>query len=319
MAIIGYHASHEQFTPSSLVRWAVLAEQASFGALNSSDHFHPWSERQGQSGFSFAWLGAAMQATSLPCGVVCAPGQRYHPAIVAQAVATLGELFPDRFWISLGSGEALNERITGEQWPPKAERNARLQECFDIIRRLLAGETVTHYGRVTVEDAKLYTRPQTPPLLLGAAVTEKTAGWMGPWADGLITVHQPIEKLKRVIDAFRQSGGEGKPLYLKVQLSYAPTEQEALAGAYDQWRTNILSSTILDDLWRVTQFDAAAQFVRPEDLKGMVHVSSSLQQHTDWIRQYIDLGFEKIILHNVNREQERFIQDFGDKVLPQLK
>lgn len=319
MAIIGYHASHEQFTPSSLLKWAVLAEQAGFGALNCSDHFHPWSERQGQSGFSFAWLGAALQATTLPCGVVCAPGQRYHPAIVAQAVATLGELFPDRFWISLGSGEALNERITGEKWPGKAERNARLQECFDIIRRLLAGETVTHYGKVTVEDAKLYTRPQTPPLLVGAAVTEKTAGWIGQWADGLITVHQPIDQLKRVIDAFRQGGGEGKPLYLKVQLSYAPTEQEALAGAYDQWRTNVLSSEILDDLWQVAQFDAAAQFVRPEDLKGMVHISASLQQHTDWIRPYIDLGFEKIILHNVNRGQERFINDFGDKVLPQLK
>jgi coenzyme F420-dependent glucose-6-phosphate dehydrogenase len=319
MAVIGYHASHEQFTPSSLVKWAMLAEQAGFGALNSSDHFHPWSERQGQSGFSFAWLGAAMQATSLPCGVVCAPGQRYHPAIVAQAVATLGELFPDRFWISLGSGEALNEKITGQKWPVKEERNARLQECFDIIRRLLAGETVTHFGRVTVEDAKLYTRPKHPPLLIGAAVSEKTAGWIGNWSDGLITVHRPIEELKRVIKAFRHSGGEGKPMYLKVQLSYAPTEEEALSGAFDQWRTNILSSEILDDLWQVAQYDGAAQFVRPEDLKSMVHVSSNPQQHIDWIKQYIDLGFEKIILHNVNRDQERFINDFGDKVLPHLK
>ena len=140
MAIIGYHASHEQFTPSSLLTYAQLAEQAGFKALNSSDHFHPWSERQGQSGFSFAWLGAALQATSLPCGVVCAPGQRYHPAIVAQAVATLGEMFPDRFFVALGSGEASNEHVTGAGWPAKPVRNARLRESADAIRALLRGE-----------------------------------------------------------------------------------------------------------------------------------------------------------------------------------
>lgn len=319
MAVIGYQASHEQFPPSSLVEWAVLAEQAGFGALNSSDHFHPWSKRQAQSGYSFAWLGAAMQATSLPCGVVCAPGQRNHPAIVAQAVATLAEMFPERFWIALGSGEALNEKITGEKWPVKEERNARLRECHDIIKRLLAGEMVTHYGRVTVQEAQLYTRPAVQPLVIGAAVSQKTAEWMGSWADGVITVHRPIEDLKKVIKAFQDNGGKGKPMYLKVQLSYAPTEEEALKGAYDQWRTNVLSPEILDDLWQVKQFDAAAQFIRPEDLKSMVHISSDLQQHRDWIQQYVDLGFERIILHNVNKEQERFIRDFGDKVLPHLK
>src|SRR5688572_6413203 len=123
--MLGYHASHEQFTPADLLRWAIMAEESGFVHLNSSDHFHPWSERQGQSGFAFAWLGAALQATKLPCGVVCAPGQRYHPAIVAQAAATLAQMFPHRFWMSLGSGEALNENITGEKWPVKEERNAR--------------------------------------------------------------------------------------------------------------------------------------------------------------------------------------------------
>src|SRR5438874_6590757 len=135
MSVIGYQASHEQFKPSQLLEWAILAEKAGFKAINSSDHFHPWSERQGQSGYAFAWLGAAMQATSLPFGVVCSPGQRNHPAIVAQAAATLNEMFPGRFWVALGSGEAINERITGEKWPAKPERNARLLECAQIIRR----------------------------------------------------------------------------------------------------------------------------------------------------------------------------------------
>lgn len=316
--MIGYHASHEQFSPSELLRYVKLAEEAGFTSVNCSDHFHPWSERQGQSGFAFAWLGAAMMNSSLPFGVVCTPGYRYHPAVVAQAAATLSEMFPHRFWISLGSGEALNERITGEKWPLKPERNERLRECSDIIRRLLSGQTVTHSGRITVEHARLYTLPATPPLVLGAAVTKETAAWMGSWADGLITVHKPFEELKEVVDAFRSNGGKGKPLYLKVQLSYAATEEEALHGAWDQWRTNIFHSSVLGDLWQVAQFDELGKFVQPEELRQMVRISSNLQQHINWIKQDMELGFERIILHNVNRQQEEFIKVFGEKVLPEV-
>lgn len=317
--MIGYQASHEQFTPSELIRFVQLAEKAGFTSVNSSDHFHPWSKRQGQSGFAFSWLGAAMQATSLPYGVVCSPGQRYHPAIVAQASATLAELFPNRFWISLGSGEALNERITGEKWPIKKERNERLKECVQVMRRLFKGENVTHHGRVMVEEAKLYTLPGVLPPLFGAAVTKETAAWLGSWADGMITVHREHEELKEVVEAFRKNGGEGKPVHLKVQLSYAHTEEEALNGAYDQWRTNIFESTVLGDMWQVEQFDAMGEYVQPQELYDMVRISSSLQQHMDWIKKDMELGFERIILHNVNRQQELFINDFGGKVLPFLK
>lgn len=318
MAQIGYQASHEQFAPSELIKYVIKAEKAGFQAINSSDHFHPWSESQGQSGFSFAWLGAAMQATSLPYGVVCSPGQRYHPAIVAQAAATLSEMFPDRFWVALGSGEAINEHITGAKWPAKPERNARLLECAQIMRRLFNGETVSHHGLVTIEDAKLYTRPANPPLLLCAAVSKETAAWAGSWADGLLTVHKPYDELKELVEAFRQNGGAGKPMYLKVQLSYAHQEEEALQGAHDQWRANIFQGTILGDMLTTAHFDAAAEFVKPEDLKDMVRISSSLQQHIEWIKQDVSLGFEKIILHNVNRDQETFIQDFGQYVLPEF-
>ena len=317
--MIGYHASHEQFTPSELLRYAKLAEEAGFTSINCSDHFNPWSERQGQSGFSFAWLGAAMMNSSLPFGVVCTPGYRYHPAVVAQAAATLAEMFPDRFWMSLGSGEALNERITGEKWPLKEERNERLLESSRVIKRLLSGETVTHFGRITVEHAKLYTLPKTPPLVLGAAVTAETAAWMGSWADGIITVHRPFEELKEVVNAFRSNGGQNKPIFLKVQLSYAKTEEEALHGAWEQWRTNIFHSTVLGDLWQVQQFDELGKFVQPEELRQMVRISSNIQQHIDWIRQDMQLGFERIILHNVNRQQEDFIRVFGEKVLPEVK
>ncbi|HEY0772354.1 MAG TPA: TIGR03885 family FMN-dependent LLM class oxidoreductase, partial [Sphingobacteriaceae bacterium] len=255
MVHIGYHASHEQFPPSELLKFAILAEQSGFDAINCSDHFHPWSERQGHSGYSFAWLGAAMQATKIPFGVVCAPGQRNNVAVVAQAAATLSEMFPERFWISLGSGEALNENITGDKWLTKSKRNQRLQECAEIIRKLFRGKCVTHEGLVNIHDAKLYTLPKIFPLLIGAAVSKKTAGWIGSWADGLITVSRPVGELREVVEAFRNGGGEGKPMYLKVQLSYDSTNERALQGAWDQWRTNVLPPEILDDLWTVKQFD----------------------------------------------------------------
>ncbi|PIG91502.1 TIGR03885 family FMN-dependent LLM class oxidoreductase [Gloeocapsopsis sp. IPPAS B-1203] len=318
MAKFGYHCSHEQFKPSTLLQYAQAAYSAGFQRISCSDHFYPWSDRQGESGYAWSWLGAAMQAVPLTFGVVCAPGQRYHPAIVAQAAATLAEMFPERFWVALGSGQALNEKITGDRWPAKEERNARLQECAEIMRALWQGETVTHYGLVRVEEAKLYTRPQVTPKIIGAAITPQTAEWLAGWADGMITISHPHEKLKEVVEAFRRGGGEGKPIYLKVQLSYAADEATALEGAYDQWRTNIFTSPVLADLRSPQQFDAIADFVKPKDMYQYVRISPDLQQHIEWLQKDIELGFEVITLHNVNREQQAFIDVFGEKVLPVL-
>ena len=194
MARIGYHASHEQYSPGELLRLVQRADQAGFQSAMCSDHFHPWGENQGHSGFAWSWLGAALQATSLSFGVVTVPGGwRYNPAIIAQAAATLAEMFPGRFWIAPGSGELLNEGITGQRWPHKAERNARLREACDVIRALWKGEMVTHHGLVTVEAGKLYRLPKEPPKIVGAALSPETAEWMGEWADGLITVVGPRE------------------------------------------------------------------------------------------------------------------------------
>jgi G6PDH family F420-dependent oxidoreductase len=145
--VIGYHASHEQLPPSELLACVVAAEAAGFQAAMCSDHFAPWSSRQGHSGFAWSWLGAALQATGLGFGVVNAPGQRYHPAIVAQAAATLSEMFPGRFWLALGSGEASNEHITGDRWPTRAERRARLGEAVAVIRSTRPGCGPSPSGR----------------------------------------------------------------------------------------------------------------------------------------------------------------------------
>lgn len=318
MIKIGYHASHEQFKPSELLKNVQQAQQAGFNASLSSDHFAPWSLDQGESGFAWSWLGSAMQATSLSFGIVNAPGQRYHPAIIAQAAATLAEMFPERLWVAMGSGQYINEHITGGHWPVKQDRNDRLKECVDIIRALWDGETVTHHGLVTIEEATLYTRPAVAPKIIGAAITEETARWVGSWADGLITVSKPPEELKKMVNAFREGGGEGKPMYLKVQLSYAEDEKKATEEAHEQWRSNIFPSAVLSDLRTAKQLEQAAMFVRDEDLKKHVRISSDPNQHIEWLQQDIDLGFTELMLHNVNLQHERFIDVFGDKVVPQL-
>src|ERR687897_621948 len=255
MPTIGFHASHEQIRPGELLTAVREAERVGFQAAMCSDHLAPWSERQGQSGHAWSWLGAAMQATSLPFGVVTAPGQRYHPAETAQAIATLGDLFPGRFWAALGSGEAVNEHVTGDRWPSKADRDARLLECVDVIRALLRGEEVTHEGLVHVDRARIWSRPGRGPPLYAAAVSEETARRAGTWADGLITVRQPTHLLRRVIDAFREAGGDGKPIAIQVHLSWADDEAKAL----------------------------------------------------------------EIALHHVGQEQARFLEVFGERVLPEVR
>jgi probable non-F420 flavinoid oxidoreductase len=318
MALIGLHCSHEQIPPRDLLAAVRHAEQAGFEAAMSSDHFSPWSERQGESGFAWSFLGAALATTQLPFGVVNAPGQRYHPAIVAQAAASLCQMFPGRLWVALGTGEASNEHITGERWPSKAERNARLLECVEVMRALFAGEVVDHSGLVRVDRARLWTLPPEPPPLMGPAVTEETAAWVAGWADGLVTVNQPREKLERMIAAFRESGGEGKRLAVQVHLSWAADDAAARRLAHDQWRTNVFPPPLCWDLETVEQFDLAARHVRAEDLEQTVVISSDFERHLELLRELAELGFGEIHLHHVGQDLHPFIDAFGEHVLPSL-
>ncbi|HEY0335097.1 MAG TPA: TIGR03885 family FMN-dependent LLM class oxidoreductase [Stenotrophomonas sp.] len=317
--MIGYHASHEQFDPAELLGHARRAEQAGFQALMCSDHFHPWTAGQGQSGQSWVWAGAAVAGSSLSIGMVTCPYLRYHPAIVAQALATLERLASGHCWLAVGSGEALNERVCGLPWPEKAERHARLLDAAEVMRALWRGEAVERRDQCPpVGPARLYTIPQRPIPLLGAALTEDTARWLGGWADGLITVNLPMPRLRALVDAFRDGGGEGKPLYLQVKLSYAETEAEAIAGAMDQWRCNVLPAPVAESLSRPEDFSALAELVDEDRMREHVRVSSDVGQHAAWLAEYRALGFERLYLHNVNRGQSRFIDDFGACVLPLL-
>jgi coenzyme F420-dependent glucose-6-phosphate dehydrogenase len=319
MTLIGYHASHEQFPPSELLTYVTAAETAGFGAVMSSDHLTPWSERQGQSGFVWAWLGAALQATrTIPFGLITVPsGWRYHPVITAQAAATIAELFPKRFpWIAVGSGQALNEHVTGERWPSKSERNERLQAAVEIMRDLWTGRLVSRQGPIKVDEARVYTLPAELPRIVAGALSPTTAEWAGGWADALITINQPREKLIEIIDAFRRGGGQGKPLYLQAHVSYARSEEEARANAFDQWRSNAMTAAMSETLRLPEEFDEACAKIGPQDMDRHVRISSDPQRHVEWLQADVAVGFTEIYVHNVGRSQAEFIEVFGRKVLP---
>ena len=317
---IGYHASHEQFAPAELLGLVQAAEAAGFQCAKCSDHFHPWGEAQGQSGAAWPWLGAVMQGTRLPMGIVSAPGYRYHPAMLAQSIATVAQMFEGRLWVALGSGEAINEAITGLPWPEKSERNARLIECIDVTRRLLAGETVTHRGRVQVIEAKLYSRPIGPVPLFGAAVSAETAALLAPYVDGLLTTGGEPEAVAKVLDAFRAAGGAGKPVVLQTALSWAPTESEAMASALDQWgHAAAATGEVAWDVRRPADFDTIKSAIRAEDITNAVFVSADLDAHVARLRALAELGPAEIHLHPVGRNQRAFIGTFGASVIPQLR
>jgi coenzyme F420-dependent glucose-6-phosphate dehydrogenase len=254
-------------------------------------------------------------------GTVCAPGQRYHPAVIAQAAATLSEMFSERFWLAVGSGEALNESITGQPWPTKQERNLRLHEAVGIIRALWQGETVTTRGLVVTEAAaRLYSRPASPPLLFGAALSPEMARWVGSWADGLITAAGSRDALRSVVDAFRESTSDAKPMFLQVAVAFARTGEEAASAAQDQWRHCALPAAQLADLPSPAAFDRASDDIDSRAALSRVRASSVIHRHLEWLHHDYNLGFDRICLHNVARDhQERFIEACAERVTPVFK
>jgi probable non-F420 flavinoid oxidoreductase len=319
MVVLGFHASHEQVGPAALLEAVAHAEQVGLTEAMCSDHLAPWSSTQGESAFAFAWLGAALQATQgMRIGQFHAPGQRYHPVISAQAVATLAAMFPGRYdWVAVGSGEALNEHVTGDRWPRKDVREARLLESVEVMRRLWRGEQVSHDGLVKVDRARLWTRPEAEVAVVAGAVSEATARWAASWADGLITVNQAPETLRTLVDAYRDAGGRG-PLLLQVHLSYDPDPDRALALAVEQWRANCVPSSLSWELEMPEQFEAATRFVPAEEVARNVVVTCDPPALAARLAEYADLGFERLYLHHVGVAQQGFLDMAGEHLVPQL-
>ena len=317
MVFIGYHASHEQVPPSRLLAAVIRAESAGFDGAMCSDHLAPWGVDQGESGYAWSWLGAALASTSFSLGVVTAPGQRYHPVITAQAIGTLEEMFPGRFWAALGSGEAVNEHVTGDPWPAKDVRNARLEASVDVIRELLAGGEVTRTGLIDVHRARVWSLPAAPPPLLGAAVTAETAAWVAGWADGLATVAQPPDLLDRVAAAYTEAGGAG-PKVLQVHVAWEETQDAALHVLREQWRHTVIPGS----LWDIEQpedFDALAGDPTDEQLRKGALVADDASALADQIATLVALGFDRVYIHGIGTDQSAFLARAETELLPALR
>jgi len=326
---IGYAAALEQFHPTEILEYAVLAEQHGFSGVMAADHFQPWVPAQGQSAFVWNVLAALGMVTRGDLGPgVTAPTFRWHPALVAQASATLEAMFPGRHWLGLGSGEALNEHIVGQYWPEAPERVNRMFEAIEIISKLfagsLAGKDVKYTGTYyRLESTRLWTMPPTPPPIYVATAGPVTARRAGAHADGLITVGAPPEKIEGLLQRFaagaRDAGKDPAtmPRLLQVHLSWAATDTEALANALDQWPNGGMKFPKADIR---SPFDLAqmARLVRPEDFEGRLVISADPDVHRAALQRYADLGFDAIYLHNVGRNQREWIEVFGREVLPKL-
>jgi G6PDH family F420-dependent oxidoreductase len=323
-AQIGYAAMSEQFHPTELVDLCRTAEAAGFVGTMAADHFQPWVPAQGHAPFVWNLLTAVGAATTadLGPGVTC-PSFKMHPAMVAQASATLAAMYPGRHWLGLGSGEALNEHVVGGYWPEAPERLRRMWEAVDIITKLFSGKEVKHAGEFfTLEKTKLWTLDEAPPIYIATAgpVTAKRTGRQ---VDGIITPGATLEKVGGILDKFAEGAREaGKdpdtmPKILQLHLSWAPTHAEAVAHAMTEWPNGGMKFP-KGDIRSPYDFEQMAKLVRPEDFDGRMLVSDDPDAHRAEIQRFIDAGFTHVYLHNVGRNQRGWIDVFSREVLPAL-
>jgi coenzyme F420-dependent glucose-6-phosphate dehydrogenase len=303
---IGYWLSSEEHSPSELVANAQRAEDAGFSYVLVSDHFHPWVSAQGHSPFVWGVIGAIAQATErirLGTAVTC-PLIRMHPVLVAQAAATSALLMEGRFFLGVGTGEALNEHITGARWPRPDERLDMLDEALEIITKLWRGEYETYRGRhYTVEQARVYDVPDTPPALIVAAAAEEAAKLAARWGDGMITTAPNDD----VVETYKEAGGS-EPIHGKVTGCFASSTEDAVRIALERQPNTAMGGTISQDLPLPRDFETVAELVRAEDLQGALSLGDDPGAWREGIEQFERLGFTHVCLHDVSQDQTGFIE-----------
>jgi G6PDH family F420-dependent oxidoreductase len=314
---LGFALSSEDHPPNELVRQAHIAERAGFTFGLISDHFHPWVSEQGHSPFVWSTLGGIAQATEtirLGTGVTC-PLIRIHPAIVAQAAATVACMMPGRFFLGVGTGENLNEHVTGARWPLAWERLEMLEEAMDVIRRLWSGDEITHRGEhYTVEAARLYTVPDEPPEIYVAAAKPQAAELAGRAGDGLIAVAPDRE----VVEIFERSGGAGKPKVGMTHFCWALTEEEGRKTAYEMWPTSGLKGPLNQELALPEHFAAAAEGVTEEDVAEVVPHGPDPGPMLEQIQDFAEAGFTHVYVHQIGHDQQGFLDFAKRELLPQF-
>ena len=307
MTTLGYKLSSEERTAAQLVDDARRAEDAGFEFAMISDHFHPWLDVQGQSPFVWAVLGGIACATErmrVGTGVTC-PTVRTHPAIVAQAAATVATMMPGRFFLGVGTGEHLNEHILGDRWPNASTRRRMLEEAIHVMRDLWTGEMVSHDGEFfEVDTARLYSLPDEPPPVYVAASGPAAASVAGGLGDGLISV-APDEE---VVSAFREAGGAGKPTYAEISVAFDRTEEAGLERAAAAWPLPGIPGELSQELPLPRHFEQAAGQVEPSDLRGTIPAGPDPAPYLEAVDRYAKAGFEHIALHQIGQDQAGFVE-----------
>ena len=319
MLQLGYKLCSEEQSPKELLECARQAEESGFQFAMISDHYHPWIDRQGQSSFVWAVLGGISQVTqriTIGTAVTC-PTVRIHPAIIAQAAATAAAMLPDRFLLGLGSGENLNEHILAARWPEADVRIAMLEEAVEIIRLLWQGGQRSFHGKYyTVENARVYTLPETPPPIMIAAGGPKAAEVAGRVGDGLITTAPD----KVVREKFERAGGKSsRPCYAEMGVCWAQAEKAARKTAYECWPNVALKGELSQILPVPAHFEQACKMLTEEDVAKQIVCGPDPALYLDDLRQYEQAGFTHVYIHQIGPDQQGFLRFCERELFPRVK
>lgn len=315
---IGYALSSEEHRPLDLVRYARRAEEVGFRFAVISDHYHPWTDRQGQAPFVWGVLGGIALATErlvIGTGVTC-PLLRIHPAIVAQAAATAASMLPGRFFLGVGTGENLNEHVLGQRWPSTQIRREMLEESVDVMRELWKGDLTSHRGRhYTVENARIYTLPEEPIDVLVAAGGPEAAELAGRIGDGLIGT----APARKTLEAFDAAGGADKPRYAQLTVCWAEREDEARRTALEFWPNAGLKGPLGQELPLPSHFEDASAMVTEETIGEVVVCGPDPEAHAKAIDEYVDAGYTHVYLHQVGPDQDGFLRFCSSEIVPRYQ
>ncbi|MGX6601431.1 TIGR03557 family F420-dependent LLM class oxidoreductase [Micromonosporaceae bacterium Da 78-11] len=312
----GYKLSAEGFGPKELIDQALKAEQAGFDFVEISDHFHPWLDVQGHSPFAWNVLSAIAVKTTglgLATGVTC-PTIRYHPAIIAQAAATLAIISDDRFTLGIGAGERLNEHVVGQGFPSVRGRHERLAEALDIINLLWQGGYQSYEGKhLQLEDARVFDLPATLPVIAVAAGGKDAAELAATHGSGLFAT----EPRSDLVDAYTGKGGSG-PKYAEVPMAWAATETAGVDEALKTTRWAVTGWKVMSELPNPVNFDAASRTVRAEDIRDLFAVGPDPEPYVAAVHKYTEAGFDHIVLQNAGPDPDGFLDFFARELKDQL-
>lgn len=316
MTKYGYTLSSEEHDPERLVELAQMAEEHGFDFVSISDHFHPWVSQQGHAPFVWTVLGGISQVTEtieVGVGVTC-PTVRIHPAILAQATATTSHLLPDRFFWGVGSGEALNEQILADPWPPAGIRLELLEEAVNLVRLLWKGESTTHRGDYyVVEDATIFDAPSYDIPIIVSAFGTTAAEVAARIGDGLWTSGKGGEP----VEVFRRNGGEG-PIYGQLHLCWAEDRDEAVETAHRQWPNTGVPGQLSQDLRTPKHIEMATQLVTPEMISESVPCGPDPEPLLRSVDQAIESGIDHVYFHQIGDDQEGFFRFWDKELKPEL-